>query len=164
MTFQEFIASIGFKSGISFWGVVAFLMSIGIEIIPKVKWKPWSSLLAWLGSKLNARTEEKVDSLSQKVEALNKELTKHIADSEINTLQDNRRDILNFCNSCMNKRKHTKEEYDFVIAQCDAYEKYIECNDVKNGVITAAIKEIKRLYEKCIQENSFLKEGEGEGE
>lgn len=45
MTFQEFIASIGFKSGVSFWGVVAFLMSIGIEIIPKVKWKPWSSLL-----------------------------------------------------------------------------------------------------------------------
>lgn len=162
MTFREFIASIGFGSGISFWGIIAFLMSIGIEIIPKVKWKPWSSLLAWLGSKLNARTEEKVDSLSRKVEALNKELTKHIVDSETNTLQDNRRDILNFCNSCMNKRKHTKEEYDFVIAQCDAYEKYIECNDVKNGVITAAIKEIKRLYEKCIQENSFLKEGEGE--
>lgn len=162
MTFREFIASIGFGSGISFWGVIAFLMSIGIEIIPKVKWKPWSSLLAWLGSKLNARTEEKVDSLSRKVEALNKELTKHIADSEINSLQDTRRDILNFCNSCMNKRKHTKEEYDFVIAECDAYEKYIECNDVKNGVITAAIKEIKRLYEKCIQENSFLKEGEGE--
>lgn len=162
MTFKEFVSSIGFGSGISFWGVVAFLMSIGIEIIPKVKWKPWSSLLAWLGSKLNARTEEKVDSLSQKVEALNKELTKHIADSEINTLQDNRRDILDFCNSCMNKRKHTKEEYEFVIAQCDSYEKYIEQNDIKNGVITAAIHEIKRLYEKCIQENSFLKEGEGE--
>ena len=162
MTFKEFISSIGFSSGISFWGVVAFLMSIGIEIIPKVKWKPWSSLLAWLGSKLNAHTEAKVDSLNQKVEALNKELTKHIAESEINSLQDTRRDILNFCNSCMNKHKHTKEEYDFVIAQCDAYEKYIEHNDVNNGVITAAINEIKRLYEKCIQENSFLKVGEGE--
>ena len=162
MTFKEFITSIGFGSGVSFWGVIAFLMSIGIEIIPKVKWKPWSSLLMWIGSKINARTIAKVDALDQKVDDLAKELTKHIADSEINSLQDNRRDILDFCNSCMNKRKHTKEEYDFVIAQCDSYEKYIEKNDIKNGVISAAIREIRRLYEKCIQENSFLKEGEEE--
>ena len=162
MTFQEFIASIGFGSGFSFWGVIAFLMSIGIEIIPKIKWKPWSILLMWIGSKINARTISKVDALDQKVESLAKELSKHIVDSEVKSLQENRRDILDFCNSCMNKRRHTKEEFDFVLAQCDAYEQYIESNGIKNGVISAAIREIRRLNDKCIQENSFLKEGEEE--
>lgn len=162
MTFQEFIASIGFKSGISFWGVIAFLMSIGIEIIPKVKWKPWSSLFEWLGSKLNAEVYAKVDSLDKKVDTVQAELQKHIADSEVQTLQETRRDILDFCNACMNKRQHTKEQFDFVIKQCDDYENCIEKNDIKNGVVSAAIKEIRRLYEKCIQENSFLKEGEEE--
>ena len=27
-------------------------IDVGIEIIPKVKWKPWSSLLMWIGSKI----------------------------------------------------------------------------------------------------------------
>ena len=160
MTFKEFITSIGFGSGFSFWGVVAFLMSIGIEVIPKIKWKPWSTLLEWIGSKINARTIAKVDELSIKVEAVQNELKKHITDSEDKSLQDIRRDILDFCNSCMNGRRHTKEEFDFVLKQCDEYEIYIEKNKVKNGVISAAIREIRRLNDKCIQENSFLKEGE----
>lgn len=160
MTFKDFIASLGFGSGFSFWGVVAFLMSIGIEIIPKIKWKPWSTFLEWIGSKINARTIAKVDELSSKVELLQNELKKHITDSEDKSLQDIRRDILDFCNSCMNGRRHTKEEFDFVLKQCDEYEIYIEKNKVKNGVISAAIREIRRLNDKCIQENSFLKEGE----
>ena len=76
------------------------------------------------------------------------------------SLQDTRRDILEFANSCMNGRKHTMEQFDFVIKQCDEYEMYIKKTDTKNGVIEAAIKEIRRLYEKCRHENSFLKEGE----
>lgn len=135
-------------------------MSIGIEIVPKIKWKPWSTLLEWIGSKINAKTISKVEELSSKVELLQNELKKHITDSEDKSLQDIRRDILNFCNSCMNGRQHTKEEFDFVLKQCDEYEIYIEKNKVKNGVISAAIREIRRLNDKCIQENSFLKEGE----
>lgn len=160
MTFQQFISSIGFSNGFSFWAVVAFLMSIGIEIIPKVKWSPWSSLLNWIGAKMNAKIISKVDELDKKVDSLQKELDRHVSDSEVKSLQDTRRDILDFCNSCMNKRRHTKEEFDFVLTECDAYEKYIEDNKIKNGVISAAIHEIRRLNQKCIEENSFLKEGE----
>lgn len=58
-----------------------------------------------------------------------------------------RRDILNFYDACRNGQKHTKEQFDSVIRQCDYYEKYIHDHDVKNGVIETAIKEIRRLYE-----------------
>ena len=160
MTFQQFLASIGFSSGISFWGVVAFLMSIGIETIPKIKWKPWSALLSWLGEKLNAKTIAKVEDLEKKVDSVKQDLTDHIANSNEKSLQDTRRDILDFCNACMNKGKFTKEQWRFMIKKCDNYEVHIEKNKLKNGEITAAITEIRRLYAKCIQENSFLKEGE----
>ena len=166
MTFQEFLLKIGL-SATSFWGIIVFLMSIGIEIIPKVKWSPWSALFKYIGSRFNDRIDKKIGELDKKVgeintkvENVNKELKAHIKESEAKSLQDTRRDILEFCNSCMNKHKHTKEQFDFVIKQCDKYENYVENNHVKNGEVTAAIAEIKRLYTKCIQENGFLKEGE----
>lgn len=166
MTFQEFLASIGLTTT-SFWGIVVFLMSIGIEIIPKFKWNPWTSLLKFIGSRFNEKIDKKIEglnttigSINTKVEQVDKDLKKHIKETEQAVLQDQRRDILDFCNACMNKRRHTKEQFDFVIKECDAYEKYIKKNEIKNGVIEAAIKEIRRIYEKCIQENSFLKEGE----
>lgn len=178
MSFQEFIGSIGFHSELGFWGFVIFLMSIGIEIVPRIKWSPWTSLIRWLGSRFNFKVNENIDSkmvglngkidtiekkvntIETKVETVSTNLDDHIKESEINYLKDTRRDILNFCNACMNKRRHTREQFQFVLKQCDNYEKYIEDNKLKNGEITAAIKEIRRLHEKCLQENDFLNEGE----
>lgn len=184
MTFEQFIAWLGFKNGFTFWSFVVFAASIGIEVIPKFKWNPWSSLIKWIGSKFNDKIDnkvgildktvnekidkltigmdEKVRVLDRKVDKLQNDLSAYVLESENKNLQDIRRDILDFCNACMNGRKHTKEQFDFVIHQCDYYEGYIKDHDIKNGVIEAAIKEIRRLYEKCIQEHSFLKEGEEE--
>ena len=166
MSFQEFLTRIGLTTT-SFWGIVIFLMSVGIEIIPKCKWSPWSALIKWIGSRFNDKIDKKMDQVRGEIKALDKkvdfvqdELSKHITESEAKSLQDTRRDILEFCNACMTGRKHTKEQFDFVIKQCDAYELYIQKNEIKNGVIETAIKEIRRLYEKCVHENSFLKEGD----
>ena len=166
MSFQDFLNAIGLKTW-SFWGIVVFLMSIGIEIIPKIKWSPWSTIIKWIGSRFNSKIDAKMDEVRGEIKTLDKkidhvqgELSKHVAESEIKSLQDTRRDILDFCNACMNGRRHTKEQFDFIIHQCDDYEAYIKKNKVKNGVIEAAIKEIRRLYDKCIQEHDFLKEGE----
>lgn len=167
MTFQEFLSSIGFQNEFSFWALVAFLTSIGIEIIPKFKWNPWSSLFKWIGAAFNSKIDSKMDSLrgelkvlDMKIDHVQQELDKHITDSKTKELEDTRRDILDFCNSCMNQRRHTREQFKFVIKQCDNYEEYIEKNHLKNGEIKDAINEIRRLHTKSIQENDFLKEGE----
>ena len=166
MTFQEFLSSVGLTNR-SFWGIVVFLMSIGIEVIPKIKWNPWTTLIRWIGSRFNTKIDDKIDAVRGEIKALDikidyveGQLSKHISESEIKSLQDTRRDILEFANACMNGRKHTKEQFEFVIKQCDEYEKYIKKNEITNGVIEAAIREIRRLYDKCIQEHAFLKEGE----
>ena len=180
MSFQDLLSYWGLNDPKTIWGWLIFLSTIGIEFIPKFHFKPWSALLRWIGNNLNNKLNNKIDTkvdaldekmgkkdgeiskkideINSKVDSLNKALQKHISESEIKSLQDTRRDILDFCNACMNGRRHTKEQFDFIISECDNYERYVEANDIKNGVIEAAIKEIRRLYDKCIQEHSFLSE------
>lgn len=166
MSFFDFIHSLGI-SDFGFWGIVAFLVSVFIDWRPEIKWHPWRSLIKFLGTQFNSAIDAKLDAvrgeiktLDEKVDKVQTQLSDHITESEIKSLQDTRRDILEFCNSCMNERKHTREQFRFVLKQCDQYEEYIEKNNLKNGEITDAINEIRRLHTKCIQENSFLKEGD----
>lgn len=160
MTVAKLVELIGAHSDtLSFWAVILLILSVGVEFTP-IKLNPWSAILGWIGSKLNSKMNAKLAEIETKVDKLDTSLEKHIAESAVKEIKDTRRDILEFCNSCMNGRKHTKEQFEFVIKQCDDYEKYIEENHVKNGVVDAAIKEIRRLNSKCIQENSYLKEGE----
>lgn len=162
MTYQEFLQHAGLSS-YSFWGILAFLASIGIEIIPKIKWSPWSALFKWIGSHFNNEIDKKIDKvrgeikvLDTKIDYVEGQLSKHITESEKKSLEDTRRDILDFANACMNGRKHTQEQFEFVIKQCDVYTKYIKDNKIENGVIESAIDEIKRLYKKCRREHTFL--------
>ena len=173
MDFWKMLEMIGISQK-AFWTILIFLSSLFIEWRPEIKWNPWTSLFKWIGSRFNKQIDNKLEevrgeikALDRKVENLQTEVGKvqgdlkdHIKESEIKSLQDTRRDILDFANACMNGRKHTMEQFDFVIKQCDEYELYIKKTETKNGVIETAIKEIRRLYEKCRHENSFLKEGE----
>ena len=140
------------KDGVSI-GSIGLIILLSMIQVSKIPWNPWSAILKWLGNHLNA-------DLTARLETVENKLDQHITETEQKELMDMRRDILDFCNACMNKRRHTQEQFKFVIKECDTYEAYIEDNHIKNGEITAAVKEIRRLYEKCIQENSFLKEGE----
>ena len=171
MSFQEFLLKIGLNTT-SFWGIVIFLMSIGIEIIPKIKWSPWSALFKYIGSRFNDRIDKKVSEIHSEVKALDKKITQvnsklqtHVDESEIKTMQDLRWSILDFANSCMNKRKHTREQFEFVIKQCDEYEirlaaynaKHDIKDRIKNGVAESAIKDIKRINDECRQNGTYLK-------
>jgi len=160
MTVAKLVEMIEGKSDVlTFWGVIILILSVCIEFTP-IKLNPWSAILGWIGSKLNARMNAKLNEIDGHVKQLRQDLDKHITDSNIKELRDTRRDILEFCSSCMNGRRHTKEQFEFVIKQCDDYEEYIRTNKIRNGVVDAAIAEIRRLNMKCIQENSYLREGE----
>lgn len=166
MSFLDMLHSWGISDA-GLIGTIAFLVSVFIDWRPEFKWSPWRSLIKFLGTQFNSAIDKKMDTVRDEIQVLNEkidnvqtQLSDHITESEIKSLQDTRRDILEFCNSCMNDRKHTREQFRFVLKQCDQYEEYIEKNNLKNGEITDAIHEIRRLHTKCIQENSFLKEGE----
>lgn len=149
---MNIIDMMNLKTGVSVGaGILVILMTL-IQIAP-IKLNPWDKILTWLGNHMNADIVKRVDIIEAK-------LDEHIKESSDERLRKVRADILCFGNSCMNGQPHTKEEFEFVISECDQYEKYIEKTQSKNGVATTAISEIRRLYEKGIQENSFLKEGD----
>ena len=149
---MNLIQILDLKSGISF-GVFLFVLLLTIIQIAPIKINPWDKILVWFGNHMNADLVRRVDVSEEK-------LDEHIRDSSEERIRKIRADILDFGNACMNGRPHTKEEFEFVISECDAYEKHIEKMQIKNGVATATIAEIRRLYEKKLQNNTFLKEGE----
>lgn len=131
-------------------GVVILIIFMSLIQVSKININPWDWLLGGIGKKLNASIDKKVTEIEAKLDA-------HIQAEEVEKLETKRRDILDFANACMNGRKHTQEQFKFVIKKCDEYETYIEKNDIKNGEISSAISEIRRLDTKCRQTNSYLK-------
>ncbi len=144
------------KTGLSVTATALIVLMTLIQIAP-IKLNPWDKILTWLGNHMNADIVKRVDVIEAK-------LDEHIKESSDEMIRKIRADILSFGNSCMNGQLHTKEEFEFVISECDQYEKYIEKTQAKNGVATATIQEIRRLYKKGLHENSFLKEGEHDEE
>lgn len=119
-----------------------------IEIAP-IKVNPLSSLLKWMGNIINKDIKDQLNLVSGQIESVSNRIDKI-------EIQDNRTIILDFANSCMNERRHTKEEFDHIIDLHTEYESTIKEKGLKNGRVDLAFKYISDLYLKCQQEDSFL--------
>ena len=65
--------------------------------------------------------------------------------------------ILRFGDEILHGIPHSKEHYEQLMMDIDTYESY--CNDnieYKNNVAVATIKHIKKMYQKHLEEDSFL--------
>jgi hypothetical protein len=67
-----------------------------------------------------------------------------------------RYEVLDFANSCRNKVKHTRDEFQHIIDLNDKYEKLLKRTNDTNGVFTEEYKYIVNIYHKCQAENNFL--------
>lgn len=153
MTLQAVLDTIsGLRDEFSL-GVIGLIILMSLVQVSKININPWDWLFGFIGKKLNHEMIKKIDDVDAKLEA-------HIQADEKEKLEVKRRDILDFANACMNGRRHTQEQFTFVIKKCDEYEKYIEDNNIKNGEISSAIEEIKRLNTRCRQRNSYLQPGQ----
>lgn len=123
---------------------IAILAALGIavDLTPGIKIQPVRWLLAWIGRQLNRDMVTKIDELA-------KDLETHKVDSW-------RTDILDFANSCMNHRKHTKEEFDHIISVHDDYAKYIKRKKIVNGQVKLAYEYIEKQYRHCCENGGFL--------
>lgn len=130
------------------WLVIIFIVSSLVEISP-IKINPISAITNKIVKNLTKDLVEKIDAINIKLDA-------HIKESEERDVRQRREFILDFANSCMNDRKHSKEEFDFVISECDKYEMYCKQNSIKNGVAEEAISAIHRIYSNCFKNNTFL--------
>lgn len=147
---------------VSHWAFCAFIIGIVFEV-PKWKFKPFTALFNWIGDKINrpvmaeiGRSNKKIDELKGDVEQLKKDVDALQKDVDTNEMDTIRTAVLDFANSCRNGRRHSKEEFDHIVALNDKYEQLLEKYDIRNGVYEADYKFVYNLRDKCQAENSFL--------
>ncbi len=136
------------------WEAVKSILSIlaacgiVIDLTPGIKLQPVRWVLKRLGNLINADIKKQLDELQR-------EVTEFKVDSW-------RTEILDFSDSCMNHRRHTKEQFDHVIETLGRYDKYITENDLTNGQVDVAHEYILEIYKRCIRENDFALDEEEE--
>lgn len=150
MTIQEIAESVVADRGPII--LVVMLMMTFVEITP-IKLSPWTAIFNWFGKRLNKDVTDKIDKIGEKLEH-------HIKESEEIELKTRRMSILDFSSSIIRGVNYHKEKFDFMINECDQYEKYCKDNDIKNGVAEASIAEIRRIYGEHLRNNNFLVESE----
>ena len=93
------------------WGWILAILSALFEFTP-IKVHPISALLGWVGKKLNGNIKQDIADLRKDVDEQRM--------SNVRTL------VLDFSNSCLNGRKHTKEEFDHILEENKKYNKHLK--------------------------------------
>ena len=117
-------------------GGSVLLIALTLVQVAPIRINPWSAIARAIGKALNADLNEKM---------------------EANEAKTARYRILRFDDEIRHKTRHSKEHFDQIIEDVDTYERY--CRDhprFPNGKAVSAIDNVKRTYEKCKAENSFL--------
>ena len=125
------------------WGWILAAFSVLFEITP-IKIHPITSLLRWIGKKLTGDIRQDIADLRE--------------DVDMQRLSSIRSLVLDFSNSCLNGRKHTKEEFDHILEENKNYEKLVAKYNgkIENDVYKEAIAYIKRIYRKRLDKRDFL--------
>lgn len=139
MSIEELLAS----------GGILFIALTIVQICP-IKINPWSWLAKKLGRAINGEVIEKVDKLGDDLQSLRSECDEREAVTS-------RLRILRFGDEILHEVHHTKEHFDQILLDITQYELYCSCHpDFRNNIAVATIERIKHIYQKCMDENSFL--------
>lgn len=137
-------------------GLVVFT---GLIQIAPIKINPWSALFKWISKAITGDACSKIDGLLEKVNKIDGIVEK------VNNIEENitanekdriRWEILDFANSCRNGRRHTRDEFQHIVALNDKYCKLLEATNDTNGVFEAEYEYIKKLYTERLEKNDFL--------
>lgn len=113
---------------------LAVLLSI-IQIAP-IEVKPWSAIARVIGKALNVSVMEKLDEHEAKAA---------------------RYRIIRFDDEIRHDMRHSEEHFNQILDDIHEYEVFCQAHpNFPNGKAISAIDKIKKIYEKCKDEQSFL--------
>ena len=142
------LASLDLTSMLNGMVSLGVVLSIFVEITP-IKINPVSTLLKFIGSNINADLKAEISAVKDTVQKVDNK----VDDNEIDRI---RWEILEFSNSCRNGKRHTKEEFDHVINLNQKYHRILDEREEENGQVDLAFEYIRKIYCKCLENNSFL--------
>ena len=131
--------------------IIVFIISFSglVEIVP-VKLNPLSYLAGKIGRALNKEVFERLDTLQS-------DLSKHTTHEDEKWAKQNRLRILRFNDELIQGKRHTKEHFDEILDDINAYEYYCETHpEYKNNKAVLAIENVERIYRLLESENGFL--------
>lgn len=136
------------QAGLYGSGVIILLMTL-IQISP-IKINPWSWIGRCIGRAINGEVLEKVETLTRDVK-------QNKADDDEQWASLSRTHILRFGDEILHGMSHSKEHFNQVLLDISKYEQYCESHpQYINNIATATIQQIKKTYQKCLDENNFL--------
>lgn len=121
---------------------VVLIGTITLVQIAPIKINPWS----WIRKKLSDLIYGEI---RKDIQSVKDEITEM-------KVQNWRWNVLDFANSCKNGRRHTLDDWQHAISQLADYERYIERNEITNGVFEEDAKYLREEYQKHCRNNDFL--------
>lgn len=146
-----------------FAGILVILITSLFQWLSK-SFKPWSWLFKQFGKAINQdvlenqkQLEKKIDTVSQKVDNLEKRVEANDSrDAEDKALEARRR-ILRCGDEIRMKERHSEEYFNDVLNDIKTYKNYCrEHPGFENDKAVISMKIIEEAYHKCIKENDFL--------
>lgn len=133
---------------VSYIPILIACLGVFVEITP-IKINPITSLLKYCGSRINEDLRTDIKDMKSNIEKLENKV-------DANEIDRIRWEILDFSNSCRNKRKHTRDEFLHIIELNQKYHKIINEKGIENGQIDIEYAFIEKLYKNCLENNTFL--------
>ena len=135
----------------------ALLIALTLVQIAPIKINPWSFLARTIGKAMNKDMMDKLEvvqtdvtNLKEKHDELRNRMDKDDAD-------DCRTRILRFADELRRGVEHSEEFFNQILDDISDYERYCaEHPEYKNSKAVNAIAEIDKVYQKCMEKNSFL--------
>ncbi len=136
-------------------GFLLLFMTL-VQVTP-IKINPWSAVARGIGKAMNRDILDKLDTvetdvknLKEKHDNLENRMDKDDADSC-------RTRILRFADELRRGVEHSEEFFNQILDDISDYERYCsEHPEYKNSKAVNAIAKIDKVYQKCMEENSFL--------
>lgn len=145
----EKIANIQLGQLVGYIALLVALLSTCLEV-SKIKINPWSWLAKTIGRAINGEVLEKVN--ETKVQ-----LDEHIRIDDERNADLHRARILQFNTDLLHNLNHTEEDFNEILYNIDCYERYCkEHEEYKNNRAVHAIRNIKRVYDECMKNHTFL--------
>ena len=141
-------------------GGILIVICTLVQITP-IQINPWTWIAQKVGKKIgkviNGEVIEKVDTLNDRITAVDQKVEKLEAKMEEGSATTCRMRIIRFGDEIYHGQRHSKEHFDQVLEDIKTYEEYCQSHPhYRNNKAKATIKRIRAVYDKCMEDKDFL--------
>lgn len=142
----------------------ALLLFLTLVQITPIKVNPWSAVgkiirngMRAIGKSMNKDVMDKLESVQKELKDLGEKHNKLERRMDKDDADECRTRILRFADELRRDVKHSEEFFNQILDDISDYERYCaEHPEYKNSKAVNAIAEIDKVYQKCMEKNSFL--------